>query len=162
MNRKERRRLEKAARQTGDTGSARPPAGGGRASSAGAATSGASGGGAGADIPAILRRAFTFHAAGRTREALGLYRRILAAQPNHADALSHAGAAGGPGAAGGRFLSRGPWAGPAGDQDAAGLACFGVLVYPLAGAAPSRVAGWWLCPGEETWKRASAGTASAG
>ena len=81
MNRKERRRLEKAARQTGDT------------ESAGAAASGASRGGAGADIPAVLRQAFTFHAAGRTREALGLYRRILAAQPNHADALNHAGIA---------------------------------------------------------------------
>ena len=91
MNRKERRRLEKAARQTDDTGSARPPTVGGRSSSA--ATSGASGGGAGADIPAILRQAFTLHAAGRAREALGLYRRILAAQPDHADALNHAGIA---------------------------------------------------------------------
>ncbi|MFQ5619198.1 MAG: hypothetical protein ACE5FR_09510, partial [Rhodospirillales bacterium] len=70
MNRKERRRLEKAARQHGDTESARPPTGGGRALSPGAATSGASQGGAGADIPALLHQAFTFHAAGRTREAL--------------------------------------------------------------------------------------------
>ena len=93
MNRKERRRLEKAARQTGDTESARPPTGGGRVSSGATATSGAPRGGAGADIPAILRRAFAFHTAGRTRQALGLYRRILAAQPNHAEALNHAGIA---------------------------------------------------------------------
>ena len=93
MNRKERRRLEKAARQTGDTESARPPTGGGGVSSAPTATSGAPRGGAGADIPAILRQAFTFHAAGRPREALGLYRRILADQPDHADALNHAGVA---------------------------------------------------------------------
>ena len=93
MNRKERRRLEKAARQTDDTGSTRPPTVGGRSPSAATTTNGASPGGAGTDIPAILRQAFTFHAAGRTREALGLYRRILAAQPNHADALNHAGIA---------------------------------------------------------------------
>ncbi len=91
MNRKERRRLEKAARQTGPRRPGRPPPGGGPPSSAGATTSDS--GGADADIPAVLRQAFALHEAGRLPEALGLYRQILTVQPDHADALNHAGIA---------------------------------------------------------------------
>ena len=70
MNRRERRRLKKVGRRD-DLGS----------------------GGATFDIRATLQRALPLLQAGRSREALRLYRRVLKIYPDHADALNLSGIA---------------------------------------------------------------------
>src|SRR5271156_5713877 len=42
-------------------------------------------------IPQVFQNAIQHHRAGRLADAEALYRRILAAQPNHAEALHHLG-----------------------------------------------------------------------
>ncbi|MEE9359864.1 MAG: tetratricopeptide repeat protein, partial [Hyphomicrobium sp.] len=70
MNRRERRRLKKVGRRD-DLGS----------------------GGAAFDIRAALQRALPLLQAGRSREALRLYRQVLKIYPDHADALNLGGIA---------------------------------------------------------------------
>ena len=95
MNRKERRRLKKLSQQTHGTGTHRAPPGIGQVWPS-YATNGDTpygGSGANAPTPALLQQAFSFHQAGRLQEALGLYQRVLTAQPNHPDALNLSGVA---------------------------------------------------------------------
>ncbi len=95
MNRKERRRLKKLSQQTHGTGTQRAPPGIGQVWPSYATNGETPYGGSGADAPtpALLQQAFSFHQAGRLREALGLYQHVLTAQPNHPDALNLGGVA---------------------------------------------------------------------
>lgn len=90
MNRKERRRLKKLSRRTGGTITDGTAAASGQAVPSYAALSDAPLGGTGANvsIDAVLQQAFSLHQAGGLQQAVGLYRQVLAAQPNHTDALN--------------------------------------------------------------------------
>ena len=84
MNRKERRRLKKLAQTSGAASAHRASHRGSGASIPIPASK---------PIPEVLRQAFSLHQAGRLQEALGLYRDVLAARPNHPDALNLGGIA---------------------------------------------------------------------
>ncbi len=86
MSRKQQRQRtrKKSRRHARGTGAARAPATAGHPSQAYAPS---------APIAAVLQQAFTFHQSGRPEEALELYRQVLAAEPNHVDALNFGGVA---------------------------------------------------------------------
>ncbi len=95
MNRKERRRQDKMSLSTSQTLGGPRPSALGTGSAAGPLGSGAAPGGPGAgfNIVEALQRAVGLHQAGRLEEASGIYRQVLAAQPNEFNALNLGGVA---------------------------------------------------------------------